>query len=96
MKNKNFGKKYYLGLSIGKDSVGYAVTDTGYHILKFRGEPMWGVNLFDAVAEASERRFFREERRRLDRRQQRVHLTEQLFAKVIAKVDGNSFSGRTD
>ena len=34
MKNE---KKYYLGLDIGTDSVGYAVTDTEYRLLKFHG-----------------------------------------------------------
>ena len=37
MKNK----KYYLGLDIGSDSVGYAVTDEEYNLLKFHGEPTW-------------------------------------------------------
>lgn len=36
------GKMYYLGLDIGTNSVGYAVTDPSYHLLKFKGEPMWG------------------------------------------------------
>ena len=44
MKNK----KYYLGLDIGSDSVGYAVTDEEYNLLKFHGEPAWGATLFDA------------------------------------------------
>ena len=34
--------EYYLGLDIGTDSVGYAVTDTTYKLKKFKGEPMWG------------------------------------------------------
>ena len=33
-------EKYYLGLDIGTDSVGYAVTDENYKPIKFRGEPM--------------------------------------------------------
>ena len=43
MENKN----YYVGLDIGTDSVGYAVTDERYELCKFKGEPMWGVTLFD-------------------------------------------------
>ena len=44
MKNE----KYFVGLDIGTDSVGYAVTDTSdtYRLLKHGGEPMWGVTLF--------------------------------------------------
>ena len=35
-------REYFLGLDIGTDSVGYAVTDTQYSLLKYRGEPAWG------------------------------------------------------
>lgn len=80
-------KKYYLGLDIGTDSVGYAVTDEEYNILKFAGRPAWGSTIFDPVSENSERRTFRSGRRRLDRRQQRVHFIQELFAKEIAKKD---------
>ena len=83
MKNE----KYYVGLDIGTDSVGYAVTSENYSLCKFKGEPMWGVTLFDEAQLAVERRAFRVARRRLDRRQQRVSLLQELFAKEIAKVD---------
>lgn len=87
MKNE----KYYVGLDIGTDSVGYAVTDEGYDLCKFKGEPMWGVTLFDEAQTAAERRMFRTARRRLDRRQQRVRLTEDLFAEEISKTDPGFF-----
>ncbi|MDD5823951.1 MAG: type II CRISPR RNA-guided endonuclease Cas9 [Firmicutes bacterium] len=83
--------KYYLGLDIGTDSVGYAVTDDKYNLLKFHGEPAWGVTIFDQGALAEERRSFRSARRRLDRRQQRVALVQELFAKEIEKVDDRFF-----
>ena len=38
---------YYLGLDIGTESVGWAVTDKDYVIPKFKGNAMWGVHLFD-------------------------------------------------
>ena len=78
---------YYLGLDIGTDSVGYAVADEEYSLMKFKGEPAWGVTLFDEAQLNTERRSFRTARRRLDRRQQRVQLVQELFAKEIAKVD---------
>ncbi len=81
------GEKIYLGLDIGSDSVGYAVTDGEYNILKYHGKPAWGVTLFDAAAPKANRRSFRTARRRLDRRQQRVQLIRELFAGEIAKVD---------
>ena len=34
-------ENYYLGLDIGTNSVGYAVTDGGFNLLKYKGEPMW-------------------------------------------------------
>ena len=84
MKNN---REYYIGLDIGTDSVGYAVTDNRYKLLKFKGEPMWGSHLFDAANQCAERRSFRSARRRLDRRQQRVQLVDEIFAPEVAKVD---------
>ncbi|MBR4874150.1 MAG: type II CRISPR RNA-guided endonuclease Cas9, partial [Clostridia bacterium] len=83
MKNEN----YFIGLDIGTDSVGYAVTDEKYNLCKFKGEPMWGVTLFDEAQLAVERRAFRVARRRLDRRQQRIRLLQELFATEISKID---------
>ncbi len=85
--NFSENKEYYLGLDIGTDSVGYAVTDPEYRLLKFKGEPMWGSHLFEGASTAAERRGFRTARRRLDRRQQRVTLVEEIFAPEIAKID---------
>lgn len=78
---------YYLGLDIGTNSVGWAATDPEYNMLKFKGEPMWGVHLFDEAKPAADRRAFRTARRRLDRRQQRVDLVQEIFSHEIAKVD---------
>ena len=33
---------YYLGLDMGTDSVGWAVTDMDYRVPKFKGNAMWG------------------------------------------------------
>ncbi len=88
---KNATGQYYIGLDVGTDSVGYAVTDTRYNLLKYRGEPTWGVHLFDEAHLNAERRSFRAARRRLDRRQQRIRLLQGLFAQEMAKVDPNFF-----
>ncbi len=92
MKN-DVEQNYFLGLDIGTDSVGYAVTDTTkeYNLLKYKGEPMWGVTLFEEAGHADERRAHRTARRALDRRQQRVKLIQELFAKEISKVDENFY-----
>lgn len=88
---KNINVPYYIGLDVGTDSVGYALTNTHYNLLKYRGEPMWGVHLFDEAQLNAERRTFRVARRRLDRRQQRIRLLQGLFAQEIARVDANFF-----
>lgn len=82
---------YYLGLDIGTDSVGYAVTDETYNLRKFHGEPAWGVTVFEQAGLNTERRAFRVARRRLKRRQQRVQLLQELFAPVIGKIDPGFF-----
>lgn len=87
MKTEN----YYVGLDIGTDSIGYAVTNDAYDLCKFKGEPMWGVTLFEKAHPASERRSFRAQRRRHDRRQQRVQLIMDLFAEEIGKSDPGFF-----
>ena len=84
-------KDYYLGLDIGTDSVGYAVTDEEYNLIKFHGEPAWGVTIFDAASLCDERRSFRSARRRLDRKKQRISFLQSLFAEEIAKVDPKFF-----
>ena len=93
MKNS---KNIYLGLDIGTDSIGYAVTNKAYELLKFKGEPMWGATLFESAKDASERRAFRIGRRRLDRRQARVNLLNELFAKEICKIDPKFFIRRRE
>lgn len=80
-------KKYYLGLDIGTDSVGYAVTDKEYNLIKFHGEPAWGVTVFDKAGGCEKRRMRRTARRRLDRKKIRIQLLQELFAVEIAKVD---------
>lgn len=84
-------KDYYIGLDIGTNSVGYAVTDTDYALMRYKGEPMWGVNLFDEAKLCNERRGYRTERRRIRRRKMRIQLVRELFAKEIAKVDADFY-----
>ena len=38
--------KYYIGLDMGTNSVGYAVADEEYKLLKAHQKPMIGVRLF--------------------------------------------------
>lgn len=84
-------EKNFLGLDIGSNSVGWAVTDENYKIKKFKGNLMWGVHLFDEAQQSADRRMFRTARRRLDRRQQRIVLLQELFAAEILKKDEKFF-----
>ena len=80
-------KNYYIGLDLGTDSIGWAVTDEEYNIPKFKGNSMWGIRLLDSGNTADERRTFRSARRRLDRSKFRINCLEMLFSKEIAKKD---------
>jgi len=44
---KQFGD-YFLGFDIGTDSVGWAVTNENYDILKLNNKAMWGIHLFES------------------------------------------------
>ncbi|MEL7604443.1 MAG: type II CRISPR RNA-guided endonuclease Cas9 [Sedimentibacter saalensis] len=79
--------EYYLGLDIGTDSVGWAVTDTEYKLQKFNGKALWGIRLFESGKTAEERRIHRSSRRRQQRRVQRIKLLQELFNEEICKVD---------
>lgn len=78
---------YYVGLDLGSGSVGWAVTDSDYHLLRSHGKALWGVRLFDTAKTAEERRVFRTSRRRLQRRNWRLNLLQQIFVDEINKID---------
>ena len=78
---------YYLGLDIGTSSIGWAVTDENYNILKFDGKLMWGSRLFEEAQTAQERRLFRTNRRRLQRRRWRLDLLNEIFEKPLNEKD---------
>ena len=84
-------KDYFVGLDIGTSSVGWAVTNKAYELLKFRSHKMWGSRLFDEGESAVARRGFRSMRRRLERRKLRLKLLEELFADAMAQVDPTFF-----
>lgn len=84
-------KKYYLGLDIGTNFVGWAVTDENYNLCKYAGKRMWGIRLFEGGETAEQRRISRSNRRRLSRKKQRIDLLQELFAEEIAKIDPTFF-----
>lgn len=80
-------EEYYIGLDMGTGSVGWAVTDPTYNIIKRHGKALWGIRLFESAKTAEERRIFRTSRRRTERRKNRLHLLQEIFAEEISKKD---------
>jgi CRISPR-associated endonuclease Csn1 len=87
----NHKNKWYLGLDIGSNSVGWSATDTDYNILTKNQKLQCGARLFEDAKDASERRGFRSTRRRLARRKVRIALLQELFDPAIASLDPSFF-----
>lgn len=82
-------EKYFLGLDIGTDSCGWAVTDENYNLLRAKGKDLWGVRLFEQAEVASDRRLKRATRRRNERRKLKMAWLNEIFEKEIEKVDAD-------
>lgn len=80
-------QNYYLGLDIGTNSIGWAVTDESYNLLRAKGKDLWGVRQFREAQTAAERRTHRSSRRRNDRKKIRLQLLREIFEDEIRKVD---------
>ena len=83
---------YYIGLDIGTASVGWAVTDPSYELVKKHRKNLWGVRLFDTANTAEERRLHRSARRRHQRKLQRLRILREIFDRSIAEVDPQFFT----
>lgn len=84
-------KNYYVGINMGPESVGWAVTDENYNVIRKSGKRLYGTRLFTQAKTAEERRMARSARRNLDRRQKRIRLLQEMFADEINKVDPGFF-----
>lgn len=84
-------KNYFIGLDMGTTSVGWAVTDENYEIIKKNGKALWGIRLFDEAQTAEDRRMHRIARRRIERRSRRIDLLQELFAQEICKKDSGFY-----
>lgn len=82
---------YFLGLDLGTASIGWAITDNNYKILKRKGKSTWGVRLFEQAKTAKDRRILRNSRRRLERKKWRIQLLQEIFAEEINKIDDGFF-----
>lgn len=85
------GRDYYLGLDMGTASVGWAVTDENYNLLRAKGKDLWGIREFETAEGGIARRQNRISRRRRQREQVRIGLLQSYFADEIDKVDPNFY-----
>lgn len=90
-KNLKKFKEYNIGLDIGTNSVGWAVTDLDNNIIKKGKKNMWGARLFDEGNTAAETRIYRGTRRRLDRRKERINILQSLLIDDMEKEYPNFF-----
>ena len=84
-------QKYYVGLDMGTGSLGWAVTDQEYNIIRKHGKALWGSRLFEMAKTAEERRMHRTARRRGDREKWRIQILQEIFSEEISKVDPGFF-----
>ena len=79
--------EFYLGLDIGTNSCGWAVTDKNYNLLRAKGKDLWGVRLFEKADAQNndERRIKRTARRRNERRKLRFVWLNEIFENEIEK-----------
>ena len=84
-------KNYYIGLDIGTNSVGYAITDENYNIVRKKGKDFWGVRLFEEAKQCEDRRIKRANRRRNERKKIEKSWLNEIFAEEVAKIDSELF-----
>lgn len=78
---------YYIGLDMGTDSVGWAVTDPEYNLLRAKGKDLWGIREFEEAHTAADRRSKRVARRRHQRQQVMLGIVRTYFEDEINKTD---------
>lgn len=90
MKNRE-NIKYYIGVDIGTNSVGWAVIDENGNLLKKGKHHLWGSRLFDQAQTAQNRRNYRSSRRRYNKRRQRIGLLRFIMSDMVLEVDPSFF-----
>lgn len=82
----------YVGIDMGTNSVGLAVTDENYNLYRVKGKDFWSSRLFDEAQTAEERRINRISRRRRQREVARQGILRELFSGAINQVDEGFFA----
>ena len=73
---RNEKKPYYLGLTLDDTSIGWALTDPAYNILRASRKDAWGTRLFSAAETAEKARAARMARRTLRRKHRKHRFSE--------------------
>jgi len=89
--NLRHAENYNIGLDIGTGSVGWAVTNENGELYHFKKQPTWGSRLFPSADPAASARTYRGQRRRYDRRRQRLDLLQEFFIDEMEKLDPDFF-----
>ena len=90
-------KNYNIGLDIGTNSVGWAIVECNTQkVIRKNGKSLWGVRTFNSATTAEDRRIHRSNRRRFDRRRQRIKLLKDEFENEINKIDKNFYRKLND
>ena len=83
--------EYNIGLDLGTGSVGWCVVDNDGELYHIKGKPTWGSRLFPSAETAANTRVKRGQRRRYDRRRERLDCLQSLFLDEMAEVDPEFF-----
>ncbi|MBQ1378354.1 MAG: hypothetical protein IIY77_10320, partial [Lachnospiraceae bacterium] len=78
---------YYIGLDMGTSTVGWAVTDLQYHLIRKKGKDLWGIREFEEAETAEARRTQRIARRRRQRQVARIALLKDYFQDAVNETD---------
>lgn len=89
--NLRGAENYIVGLDLGTGSVGWAVVDEDGKPYHYNGRPTLGARIFPSAQTAAERRVKRGQRRRYERRRQRLERLQEIFAAEMSKVDAEFF-----
>ncbi len=88
MKNE---KDYVVGIDIGTNSIGWAVLNMDYTLMKLKHHHAWGAFLFNDGKTAQSRRVSRSARTHYRRRALRVEELQMLMADDVLSVDDSFF-----
>lgn len=83
--------EYHIGLDVGTGSVGWCVVDDNGDLFHFKGKPTWGSRLFPSANTAAATRVKRSQRRRYDRRRERIECLQGIFLDEMSTVDPEFF-----